>query len=170
MSRSLPAAPHRGRALGPAQLAEIVRHAESGYPDEVCGLVLGTRGAAARAVVRPLRNVADAERPADPAGVPRGARTAYLMDPLEELHVLREADASGWDVLCIYHSHPDHEPSFSPMDRDRALDQAGRPLWPGVLYLVVSVRAGLAGAARGYRWSAQARTFVGTAVPLPERA
>jgi proteasome lid subunit RPN8/RPN11 len=92
------------------------------------------------------------------------------MDPREQLRVLREADARGWEVLCIYHSHPDHPAYFSAMDRERALDQAGRPLWPEALYLVVAVRAGRAVEARSFHWDPARADFVEHPVPLPAAA
>jgi proteasome lid subunit RPN8/RPN11 len=92
------------------------------------------------------------------------------MDPLEELRILREADGRGWDVVGIYHSHPDHPASFSAMDRERALDQAGRPLWPDAAYLVVGVRGGRAVEARTFQWDPARGEFVERAVPLPTPA
>jgi len=145
-----------------------VRQAEAGYPREICGLVVGKPGDPETYSVRQVRNVADDERPADADGRPRDARTAYLMDPMEELRVLREADARGWDVVCIYHSHPDHPAAFSVMDRERALDQAGRPLWPDALYLVLSVRQGRAVEACGFRWDAARGDFSAEPLPLPD--
>jgi proteasome lid subunit RPN8/RPN11 len=158
------------RALPPAVLREVTRHAERGYPDEVCGLILGAGGMPETYVVRPIRNVADLERPADVTGTPRDARNAYLMDPREQLAALREADERGWVVVAIYHSHPDHDAYFSPMDRERALDHAGRPLWPGVDYLVISVRDGRAREARVVAWEAAASVFLERVVPLPAPA
>jgi proteasome lid subunit RPN8/RPN11 len=130
----------------------VVRHAEAGYPNEVCGLVIGRPGAPETLAVRAVRNVADDERPTDAGGRPRDARSAYLMDPRDQIRVLRDADERGWEVVCIYHSHPDHDASFSRMDRDRALDHAARPLWPGTAYLIVSVRGGRACEACWVRW------------------
>jgi proteasome lid subunit RPN8/RPN11 len=147
--------------VDPEPWAAMVAHASETYPNECCGAMLGAVEDG-RKVVRVALRLPNAFE---------GSQAArYQLRPEDLIAAERAAREQRMDVVGIYHSHPDHEPSFSPMDRDRALDQAGRPLWPGVLYLVVSVRAGLAGAARGYRWSAQARTFVGTAVPLPERA
>jgi len=163
----VPARNAEGFGLPPGVLAEIVRQAEAGYPEEVCGLVLGVRGRSESYALRPIPNIAGRERPADPAGQPRGARTAYVMDPVEELRALHEADEHGWAVICIYHSHPDHPPRFSPMDRERAVTAAGEPLWPETCYLIVSVRGGRARDARAFAWDAAARQFAEEAVALP---
>jgi proteasome lid subunit RPN8/RPN11 len=165
-----PAPGPRPPLLTEAQLREIVGQAEAGYPHEICGLVVGPAGDPAAGAVRQVRNVADQERPSDTQGAPRDSRSAYLMDPLEELRILREVDARGWDVVCIYHSHPDHPAYFSAMDRERALDQAGRPLWPDAVYLVVGVRGGRAVEAQSFRWDPSRAAFMQREVPLPAPA
>jgi proteasome lid subunit RPN8/RPN11 len=148
-------------------LAEIARLAEQGYPKEICGLVIGRPEDPVTWEVRPIANIADAEPQVDPAGVRRDAHTAYLMDPLEELAVLKEMDERGRDLVAIYHSHPDHDAYFSAMDRERALLRAGEPLWPGVTYLVMSVRSGKAAQARTYWWDANAAAFGEATVSFP---
>ncbi len=150
-------------------LAEIVRCAEAGYPEEVCGIVIGRRDQPATYTVRPVRNIANQERQRDTAGMERDARTAYRMDDRDVLRVLREADARGWEVVTFYHSHPDHGAYFSAMDRDRALRADREPLWPGACYLVVSVRERRAQDARCYTWSATMGDFVDTPVRLRAR-
>jgi proteasome lid subunit RPN8/RPN11 len=148
-------------------LREIVRHAEGGYPDEVCGMVIGRPGAPETYRVKPVTNVANREPQEDPGGRLRDARTAYKMDPLEQLRVLREADAEGWDAVLFYHSHPDHGAYFSAMDRVRALAPDGVPLWPGATYLVVSVLDGRAQGASHHAWDARRRDFDAHPVRLP---
>jgi proteasome lid subunit RPN8/RPN11 len=148
-------------------MTRIARLAEQGYPREICGLVLGLPDDPEGWEPRPIANVADAEPQADPTGVLRDAHAAYLMDPMEELRTLREMDARGVSLLAIYHSHPDHGAAFSPMDRERALSGAGEPLWPGVAYLVISVRAGRADHARAYWWDPEAAAFAEAGVPMP---
>lgn len=148
-------------------LAEILRQAEAGYPEEICGIVVGKPGEPATYRVRQVPNIANRERQRDPAGIERDARTAYRMDDREVLRVLREADEAGGDVIVFYHSHPDHDAYFSAMDRDRALRADGEPLWPGASYLVVSVRAGRAAAARYFAWDEGRKEFAEAPVRLP---
>jgi proteasome lid subunit RPN8/RPN11 len=152
------------------QLAEIFRQAEAGYPEEICGMVVGWRNAPKTLRVRQVRNIANQEPQRDTAGVPRDARTAYKMDPLEQLRVLREADQRGWEVVAFYHSHPDHDAYFSAMDRDRALASGREPIWPGAAYLVISVVARRGRAASYYSWDADRRGFVERSVPPPRRS
>jgi proteasome lid subunit RPN8/RPN11 len=151
-----------------ALLAEIARQAEAGYPEEICGVLVGRRECPETYTLRQVPNRANQEPQSDPAGIPRDARTAYLMDPKVELGILRELDERGWDLLAVYHSHPDHDAYFSTMDRDRALTSDGAPLWPGVTYLVVSVRAGRARTSCAFVWDPRVRSFAEATVALPE--
>mgnify|MGYP001608414214 FL=1 len=153
--------------LPASQMAEIVRQAEAGYPEEICGIVIGKPGAPETYQVRQVRNIANQERQRDPAGFERDARTAYRMDDREVLRVLREADDAGWDVVTFYHSHPDHDAYFSLMDRDRALRADSEPLWPGANYLVVSVRNRRAVDARYYFWDDVRGDFTEVPASLP---
>ena len=152
------------------QLAEIFRQAEVGYPEEICGMVLGRPNAPETFRVRQVRNIANQEPQRDTAGLARDARTAYKMDPLEQLRALREADQQNWEVVAFYHSHPDHEAYFSAMDRDRALTPDRDPIWPGAIYLVVSVMAGRARSASCYTWDAGRRDFLERSLPSPRRS
>lgn len=149
------------------QLAEVVRQAEAGYPEEICGVVIGKPGAPETYRVRQVTNIANRERQQDPTGTERDARTAYRMDDREVLRLLREADEAGWEVVTFYHSHPDHGAYFSAMDRDRALRVDREPLWPGANYLVVSVRAGRAREARYFAWDDARKDFVDLAASVP---
>ena len=153
--------------LPASQMAEIVRQAESGYPEEICGIVIGKPGKPETYRVRQVPNIANQDRQRDPAGFERDARTAYRMDDREVLRVLREADDAGWDVVTFYHSHPDHDAYFSLMDRDRALRTDSEPLWPGANYLVVSVRTGRAVDARYYVWDGVRGDFAEVPASLP---
>ncbi len=149
------------------QLAEIIGQAEAGYPEEICGIVIGKPGEPETYQVRQVPNIANQDRQRDPAGFERDARTAYRMDDREVLRVLREADDAGWDVVTFYHSHPDHDAYFSLMDRDRALRADREPLWPGANYLVVSIRSGRAVDARYYVWDGVRGDFVEVPASLP---
>ncbi len=156
-------------ALTIEQLAEILRQAETGYPEEICGIVIGKPGSPDTYRVCQVTNVANKERQQDTRGIERDARTAYRMDDREVLSILRRADESGDSVITFYHSHPDHDAYFSAMDRDRALRANHEPLWPGATYLIVSVRHGRAAAARYFTWNAAQRDFSPVAAPLPSR-
>ena len=61
-------------------------------------------------------------------------RNRFLIDPLEQLRVEKDARARGLDVLGYYHSHPDHPARPSNYDREHA--------WPWYSYVIVSVQRG----------------------------
>ncbi len=58
----------------------------------------------------------------------------FLIDPLDQLHVEKDARAQGLDVLGYYHSHPDHPARPSNYDRDHA--------WPWYSYVIIAVEQG----------------------------
>lgn len=154
-------------ALPDEQLIEIIRQAEAGYPEEICGIVIGLRGVPETYQVRQVTNIANQEHERDPGGFERDARTAYRMEDREVLGVLREADEAGWDILTFYHSHPDHDAYFSLMDRDRALRTDGEPLWTGASYLVISVWSGRAEDARYFTWDEARKDFAEVPAHVP---
>ena len=102
------------------QVQEIFRQAEAGYPEEICGIIVGTPGRPGTWQIRQVRNVANQDRQRDPGGVERDARTAYRMDDRAVLQILRQAEGAGLEVFGFYHSYPDHDAYFSAMDRERA--------------------------------------------------
>jgi proteasome lid subunit RPN8/RPN11 len=146
-------------------LKAIIAHAEEGYPDEVCGIVIGKAGDPKTNAVRRCLNVANTYHQEDPIRYPRDARTAYIMDPQDLLRIQLEADAKGLDFLVIYHSHTDHDAYFSPTDRELALFE-GEPLWPSAQYLVVSVRNKKAQDFKSFIWDPLIKDFKNLMVPV----
>ncbi len=107
---------------------QLAAHAESAYPDEACGVMLGKFfGSEVPVVTRavPVRN----------SGPWTGEGYRIRADELYELTSAH--DSRGERLVGTYHSHPDR--TARPSDRD--LQNAV----PGLLYLCVSVRAGRAG-------------------------
>ena len=86
----------------------ILAHADTAWPDECCGLLLGQ----GRMVdeVRPARNIA------------RDPGRRFLIDPADHFAALREARVRGRTVLGAYHSHPHGEPSPSETDIAEAVE------------------------------------------------
>lgn len=140
-------------------LQEIFAHAEEGYPEEVCGIVIGKPDDPKTAAVRRCANLANEYHLQDRIRYPRDARTAYVMDPQGLLRIQDEADAKGLEVVLIYHSHTDHDAYFSKTDRELALFD-GQPLWPGARYLVASVRHRKVGDFKVFAWDPSTEDFV----------
>jgi proteasome lid subunit RPN8/RPN11 len=107
------------------QRGAVARHGERGYPDEVCGFLLGTQGDGDKVVreVRPVENVWEETEQ---------RRRRFLIEPRDFLRAERDARAAGWEILGFYHSHPDHPARPSETDREAA--------WPGYSYVIQSVR------------------------------
>ncbi|NMG75167.1 M67 family metallopeptidase [Aromatoleum diolicum] len=119
----------------PAELRDmIVTTAQAGYPDEVCGLLLGRQDAEGVTVcaLHPARNI-HPERTAD----------RFLIEPQDYLDAEASAAAHRLQVVGVWHSHPDHPPRPSVTDREFA--------WPGWSYPIVSINRGIAVGLRSWR-------------------
>ena len=101
----------------------IEAHGAEGYPDEICGVMLGTLADRVVTEVRRARNI-----------IVERSRDRYEIDPRDHIRIQREADAKGMDIVGYYHSHPDHPAQASRFDTERA--------WAGYVYLIVAVHGG----------------------------
>ncbi len=142
-------------------LLEVFQHARECYPEECCGLLTGADGASPARVVRCTivlsTRFARGESDLD-------ARRAFFIDEQELLHALRAAEQRGERLVVIYHSHVDTAAYLSFTDLAGAVGPDGRPLYPGVAQLVVSVQdSGVLGAAL-FEWDESARRFHGRGV------
>lgn len=104
-------------------LEAIQAHGAEGYPDEICGIMLGPQGDHIVTEVRRARNI-----------IVERSRDRYEIDPLDHIRIQREADAAGLDIAGYYHSHPDHPARASVFDTERA--------WAGYVYVIVSIEKG----------------------------
>jgi proteasome lid subunit RPN8/RPN11 len=128
----------RGRGVPPACLtlsaaacSEIRGEAATRYPNEACGLLLGSLASTGVHVTRtvPCENLAD----------PDDRGHAFMIDPREIFAVGR---ADGAALVGFFHSHPDAEAVPSVADTDFLR------LWPETAWLILPVRGGLAGGPR----------------------
>jgi proteasome lid subunit RPN8/RPN11 len=104
-------------------LDAVRAHGAEGYPDEICGVLVGPRGGRTATEAKRARNM-----------VVERSRDRYEIDPIDHLRIQREADAAGQDIIGYYHSHPDHPAQASRFDTERA--------WSGYVYVIVSVADG----------------------------
>lgn len=103
----------------------MVAHAESTYPNECCGVMLGRIDGDAKSVTiaQPLENVS------------AGSHAArYELRPEDLLHADREARRQNLDLIGIYHSHPDCDAYFSETDLKNSC--------PWYSFVVLSVQNG----------------------------
>ena len=107
----------------PADVVQAMgEHAVSGYPYEVCGLMIGVPGSDRIERFVPCTNVAASAK-------------VYTIDPKEHLKAELAAEKDGLEVLGVMHSHTHSEAYPSATDVAQAPD-------PGWHYLIVSLKSG----------------------------
>jgi proteasome lid subunit RPN8/RPN11 len=97
-------------------LEDVTRRA----PEEACGLLAGL-GNSILAVI-PVNNMLHSP-------------VRYRMDPQEQLNAFQSIEASNWELLGIYHSHPHGPEGLSLTDIDEAY-------YPDSALLIWSGRSG----------------------------
>jgi [CysO sulfur-carrier protein]-S-L-cysteine hydrolase len=90
-------------------LDQIAAAAYDAYPYEACGLLAGTGDRVER--FYRCRNAA-------------GSARVYTVDPHDHLRAERDAEAAGWDIIGVVHSHTHSEPYPSPTDVAQAPDRS----------------------------------------------
>ncbi|MGA2805733.1 MAG: M67 family metallopeptidase [Acidimicrobiales bacterium] len=103
-----------------SHLDRIVAHCLAARPAEGCGLLTGDPDASTVVAVHPTTNLAESAR-------------LYTVDPREHLLIDRTAEANGWAVIGVFHSHTHTDAYPSATD----IAQAPDPSWH---YVVVSLR------------------------------
>ncbi|WP_009632932.1 Mov34/MPN/PAD-1 family protein [Synechocystis sp. PCC 7509] len=118
----------------------IRQHGESTYPNECCGLLLGTLSNNSKTVVevRAVENVWNAEA-AELFSIGEEKRSInkqsnYAISPQTLLAVQKEVRDRTLQIVGIYHSHPNHPAIASECDRALA--------WEQYSYMIVSVIEG----------------------------
>jgi proteasome lid subunit RPN8/RPN11 len=126
-----------------SQASSLIRsHCRLRYPEEACGVLLGVAGADAVDVREAVacENAALADR-----------EHRFTIAPERFLAIERDARARDLDVVGFFHSHPDHDPTPSPTDLERA--------WPYYVYVIArSGRDGI-GALSAHRLGADRARF-----------
>jgi proteasome lid subunit RPN8/RPN11 len=97
---------------------------EKAYPNEGCGILLGTFGSEVEVVeVREGTNLRQDR-----------ARDRYILDPRDILRAEKDARGRGVDVVGFWHTHPDHPAQPSQYDADHA--------WGDYVYVIMAIHAG----------------------------
>lgn len=125
--------------LNPNHCQTIRTHAETAYPNECCGLLLGQPNQVGKIVIEvwPAENVWKAE--ADeywPEQKELTEERRYAVSPELMLKAMKSGRDRDLSIIGIYHSHPDHPAIPSEFDRIYA--------WPEYSYIIVSVQQGKA--------------------------
>lgn len=125
-------------------LQTIQAHAESTYPEECCGLLLGHLSNNVKTLIEvlPTENSWDEEAADAFQGVDRSAEhkpskcNRFSIAPKVMLQAQKDARDRNLNIIGIYHSHTDH-PAV-PSEFDQAI------AWSQYSYIIVSVRQGSA--------------------------
>jgi proteasome lid subunit RPN8/RPN11 len=150
--------------------ASMRAHGEEGYPLEICGFLVGETQAEGRVVhaAWPVRNtwesdpdlrarmLAAMEATGGIAGIERWEQASeerrFMISPLDTLQSMKRARAEGWDLVGVYHTHPNHPAIPSDFDRD-----AAQPEWS---YIILSVRDGSVAELRSWTLNGDTGPFV----------
>ena len=103
----------------------MVAHAESKFPNECCGAMIGRTTDDTKHVTQavPLENSYEGEQAA-----------RYELRPEDLLAADKAARAAGQDLIGIFHSHPDCDAYFSKTDLENSC--------PWYSFVVLSVKSG----------------------------
>ena len=102
---------------------------EATYPDECCGIMLGTVDAEGARTIAELQSIHNARESGE-----RSRR--FLIEADDIVRAERLALGKGLDIIGFYHSHPDNPALPSAYDREHAL--------PWYAYVIVAVAQGRA--------------------------
>ena len=123
--------------IGKEAYEGMIKHCESGYPYEVCGVMIGTGKEISH--YRKCRNLIEEDsvdtefKNSNQLGSER-LRDRFELDPKSYLEADEWARSEGLEILGIYHSHPDHPSKPSETDR-----QIASPFWG---YIIFSINEG----------------------------
>lgn len=95
-------------------LEAVEKAARRAWPEEACGLLIGSGDVIREAVVS--------------ENASKTPERAFLIDPALHLRTQRRAREKGLKILGVFHSHPSGGPTPSPEDA-RAARQAPSLLW-----------------------------------------
>ncbi|MEA5571145.1 M67 family metallopeptidase [Calothrix sp. UHCC 0171] len=117
--------------LLPEHLHVIYTHAESIYPEECCGILLGEISSSGKKTVQIIttENAWIPETPGD-----FGKERRYAIAPQVMLQIQKQARDESLNIIGIFHSHPDYPAIPSECDRAQA--------WQEYSYIIVSVDKG----------------------------
>src|SRR5208337_103971 len=105
------------------------QHGEETYPNECCGVLLGTLDSDGAKTVQAIVRCGN-QRSDSP-------HNRYSIDPHELVRIQRGARERAQDIIGFYHSHPQHPAHWSPTDLEEAH-------WIGCSYVITSVMNGIA--------------------------
>ena len=137
--------------LSRTQLQQIETHAQQTYPEECCGLLLGTITRDHQRVIE-VRETDNDWTPTMIEGVEHlsssdhqslSRKNRFSIAPYVLLQVQKEIRDRNLNIIGIYHSHPDHPAIPSAFDREIA--------WPDYSYIIASLIQGKVTAIKSWK-------------------
>lgn len=111
---------------------KVIKDCIDASPQEACGLISGYRIDGGLTLVAnrvyPTRNL-------------NGSATSYRVSPEDQLRIMLDIENAGFELVGIYHSHPNGRAYPSITDVEQAF-------YPNVVYLIVGMKDGIE--VRGY--------------------
>ena len=108
----------------------MVSHVEKTFPKEGCGVMLGSDGVVPEAV--PLPNVYTGPQ-----------EDFFVLDPMDLHREDAKAQKAGFEIVGIFHSHPNCDAYFSKRDLEHSC--------PWYSYVVLSIKDGRFDHANSFR-------------------
>ena len=124
-------------------IQKFMQHAESDYPYECCGFILGKFDKNESFGIEYLSASNTKEE---------NKERRFLIDPMEYQKAEDKADKKDLSVISIVHSHPDHPDKPSDFDKDHA--------WPGFSYIIISVQKGKSTSYRSWQLNSNRKYFI----------
>jgi proteasome lid subunit RPN8/RPN11 len=109
------------------QLKIIYNHAESVYPEECCGILLGEMKETSKKVLEVIPTI-NAWEKAELDRVDRNKNSRYSIDPQDIFTAQKRARDLHLDIIGFFHSHPDHPAIPSTCDRNQAWEIYSYPI------------------------------------------
>ena len=104
--------------LSKEKAKELVEHSERESPNEACGILAGNDGK-----VEKVYQITNTDK----------SPKTFIMDPKEQLNVMKEIRDLGMKMVGIYHSHIETEAYPSAHDVELAF-------YPEASYIIVSIK------------------------------
>ena len=100
--------------------------AKKAYPSECCGILVGKRSEKGEIEITEIREASNQFH---------GQKSVHFqINPLFVYHLEQEIEASGLEIVGVYHSHPDCPAILSKEDK--------KYMVPGLEYVIMSVKNG----------------------------
>jgi len=130
--------------LQPVHIDLIRQEAEAAWPNECCGLLVGTGNRTEGIVVAdvvPSPNLAASDR-----------SDRFEVDPEVRFKTMRDCEAQDLEIVGHYHSHPEHPPEPSAVDLEMAYE-------PELVWLIAGLTDGKVNALNAFRLNDDASAF-----------